>query len=305
MTTAGTLAPEGEAGAVIRNESAEERYLARLESARGEWWSSGNFDTWKRLYTSEYPRGFLIMQTLRKYVPEFMVRGSSVLDVGCGDAGALIAFAENGARCAGIETFETSLERGRLRAADHGVAVDLKKGAGEAIPFPDASFDLVMLDNVLEHVNDRPLTLREVRRVLKPGGILYMVTPKPFSLYSLWNDPHYDLAGLVLMPRRMQIWYFEKIRGGGKGTYDVGVIPTRRAIRRLLGDAGFRILVSPRELWINYLRDRVSRPEEVRAGIKRKMSEFISKRAWPFQNPVMRWIWDVSVGSNFIIAKAP
>ncbi len=107
------------------------------------------------------------------------------------------------------------------------------------------------------------------------------------------------------MPRRMQIWYFEKVRGGGKGTYDVGVIPTRRAIRRLLGDAGFRILVSPRELWINYLRDRVSRPEEVRAGIKRKMSEFISKRAWPFQNPVMRWIWDVSVGSNFIIAKAP
>ena len=63
--------------------------------------------------------------------------------------------------------------------------------------------------------------------------------------------------------------------------------------------------MSPRELWINYLRDRVSRPEEVRAGIKRKMSEFISKRAWPFKNPVMRWIWDVSVGSNIIIAKAP
>ena len=305
MTTAGTLAPEGESGAVVRNAGAEERYLARLESARDEWWSSGNFDTWKRLYTSEYPRGFLIMETLRKYVPEFRVRGSRVLDVGCGDAGALIAFAENGASCAGIETFETSLERGRLRAADHGVEVDLKKGAGEAIPFPDSSFDLVMLDNVLEHVNDRPLTLRELRRVLKPGGILYMVTPKPFSLYSLWNDPHYDLAGLVLMPRRMQIWYFEKIRGGGKGTYDVGVIPTRRAIRGLLAEAEFRILVSPRELWINYLRDRVSRPAEVRPGIKRSMSEFISKRKWPFDNPVMRWIWDVSVGSNFIIARAP
>ena len=305
MTTAGTLAPQRERGATTRNQPAEERYLARLESARSEWWSSGNFDTWKRLYTSEYPRGFLIMETLRKYAPEFTVRGSDVLDVGCGDAGALIAFAENGARCAGIETFETSLERGRLRAADHGVAVDLKNGAGEAIPFPDSSFDLVMLDNVLEHVNDRPLTLREVRRVLKPGGLLYMVTPKPFSLYSLWNDPHYDLAGLVLMPRRMQIWYFEKIRGGGEGTYDVGHIPTRREIRKLLDEAGFRITVSPRELWINYLRDRVSRPEEVRAGIKRKMSSYISKRRWTFENPVMRWIWDVSVGSNFIIAKAP
>jgi len=287
------------------NKAAEERYLARLESAREEWWSSGNFDTWKRLYTSEYPRGFLIIDTLKKYAPEFQVRGSSVLDVGCGDAGALIAFAEEGANAAGIETFETSLERGRLRASDHGVQVDLKKGAAESIPFPDNTFDLVKLDNVLEHVSDRPLTLREIRRVLKPGGLLYMVTPKPFSLYSLWNDPHYDLAGLVLMPRKMQIWYFEKIRGGGKGTYDVGVIPTRWRIRKLLADAGFTITVSPRELWINYLRDRVSRPEEVKAGIKRKMAAYISSRKWPFENPVMRWIWDVSVGSNFVIAKAP
>lgn len=285
--------------------AAEERYLAKLESARADWWSSGNFDTWKRLYAGEYPRGFLIIETLRKYAPDFRVEGARVLDVGCGDAGALIAFAEKGAQCAGIECFDTSLERGRLRAADHGVEVDLRKGVAESIPFPDASFDLVMLDNVLEHVTDRPGTLREVRRVLKPGGLLYMVTPKPFSLYSLWNDPHYDLAGLVLMPRSMQIWYFEKIRGGGKGTYDVGVIPTRWRIRRLLDDAGFRITVSPRELWINYLRDRVSRPEEVRAGMKRKMSEYITRRSWPFENRFMRWFWDVSVGSNFIIAKAP
>ncbi len=305
MDSAGTLAPGAGSGPALRNEAAEERYLAKLESAREGWWSSGNFDTWKRLYVGEYPRGFLIMETLRKYAPGFRVEGSSVLDVGCGDAGALVAFAERGAKCAGIECFDTSLERGRLRATDHGVDVDLKKGVAEAIPFPDASFDLVMLDNVLEHVGDRPLTLREVRRVLKPGGLLYMVTPKPFSVYSLWNDPHYDLAGLVLMPRRMQIWYFEKIRGGGKGTYDVGVIPTRYRIRKLLADAGFRITVAPRELWINYLRDRVSRPGEVKAGMKRKMSEYITSRSWPFSNPVMRWIWDVSVGSNFIIAKAP
>jgi ubiquinone/menaquinone biosynthesis C-methylase UbiE len=289
----------------VTSAAAEERYLAKLESARADWWSSGNFDTWKRLYAGEYPRGFLIIETLRKYAPDFRVEGARVLDVGCGDAGALIAFAEKGAQCAGIECFDTSLERGRLRAADHGVEVDLRKGVAESIPFPDASFDLVMLDNVLEHVTDRPGTLREVRRVLKPGGLLYMVTPKPFSLYSLWNDPHYDLAGLVLMPRSMQIWYFEKIRGGGKGTYDVGVIPTRWRIRRLLDDAGFRITVSPRELWINYLRDRVSRPEEVRAGMKRKMSEYITRRSWPFENRFMRWFWDVSVGSNFIIAKAP
>ena len=95
------------------------------------------------------------------------------------------------------------------------------------------------------------------------------------------------------------------MRGGGKGTYDVGVIPTRWRIRQLLADAGFSITVPPRELWINYLRDRVSRPEEVRPGIKRKLSTYISSKRWPFENPMMRWFWDVSVGSNFVIAKAP
>ena len=233
--------------------AAEERYLAKLESARADWWSSGNFDTWKRLYAGEYPRGFLIIDTLRKYAPEFRVEGASVLDVGCGDAGALIAFAEQGANApaSSASILHSSAEnfarrsRRRSRSEERSRRVD---------SVSRCDLRSVMLDNVLEHVTDRPLTLREVKRVLKPGGLLYMVTPKPFSIYSLWNDPHYDLAGLVLMPRSMQIWYFEKIRGGGKGTYDVGVIPTRRKIRKLLDEAGFKITVSPREFWINYLR---------------------------------------------------
>ncbi|HEY7770189.1 class I SAM-dependent methyltransferase [Longimicrobium sp.] len=281
----------------------EPRYLAALEAERAGWWNSENFDTWKNLYVSEYARGFYVVDTLQKYVPGFATAGARVLDIGCGDAGVLIAFAERGARCAGIELDEKSLERGRLRAEEHGVEVDLRSGVAEALPWEDASFDLVILDNVLEHVTDREKTLLEIRRVLKPGGLLYMVTPKPFSAYSLWNDPHYDLAGLVLMPRRMQIWYFEKLRGGGEGTYDVGVIPTRPTLKRMLRAAGFSIAVPPRELWVHYLRNRIARPEEVRPGLKRKLAGYFGSRRWPFQNPAMRLMWDVAIGSNFFIAR--
>ncbi|HYJ81067.1 MAG TPA: class I SAM-dependent methyltransferase, partial [Longimicrobiaceae bacterium] len=249
----------------------EPRYLALLEAERATWWSSDNFDTWKNLYVSEYARGFFVIDTLRRYVSGFDPAGARVLDIGCGDAGVLIAFAESGARCAGLELDEKSLERGRVRAEEHGVEIDLRRGVAEALPWPDSGFDLVILDNVLEHVTDRGATLREIRRVLAPGGILYQVTPKPLSLYSLWNDPHYDLAGLVLMPRRMQIWYFERVRGGGAGTYDVGVIPTRWRLRRLLAAAGFTPVVPPRELWVHYLRDRIARPDEVRPGPKRRL----------------------------------
>jgi hypothetical protein len=105
------------------------------------------------------------------------------------------------------------------------------------------------------------------------------------------------------MPRRMQIWYFEKLRGGGEGTYDVGVIPTRWRLRKLLKAAGFSTVVSPRELWVHYLRNRIAKPEEVRPGLKRKLSSFFSRHRWPFENPAMRWFWDVSIGSNFFIAR--
>lgn len=281
----------------------EPRYLATLEAERATWWSSDNFDTWKNLYVSEYARGFYVVDTLAKYVPGFRVRGARVLDIGCGDAGVLIAFAEEGAATAGIELDEKSLERARVRAEEHGVQVDLRRGIAEELPWADGSFDLVILDNVLEHVTDREKTLREIHRVLAPEGLLYMVTPKPLSAYSLWNDPHYDLAGLVLMPRSMQIWYFERVRGGGEGTYDVGIIPTRWRLRRMLKEARFHTVVSPRELWVHYLRNRIARPEEVRPGLKRRLAGYFARREWPFTNPLMRWFWDISIGSNFFIAR--
>lgn len=287
----------------FRAAASESRYLAALESERATWWSSENFDTWKKLYVSEYDRGRYVTDTLREYVPAFDPGDADVLDIGCGDGGALIAFAELGARCAGIETNRKSIARARIRAEEHGVSVAFQPASAEALPFDSESFDLVMLDNVLEHVGDREQTLREIHRVLRPGGILYAVTPKPLALYALWNDPHYDLAGLVLLPRKAQIWYFERVRGGGKGSYDVGVIPTRRSARRLLKNAGFDLIVSPRELWIRYLRYRISRPEEISAGIKRKVAQRVMRTEWPFRNPLARWFWDVLVGSNYFIAR--
>jgi SAM-dependent methyltransferase len=281
----------------------EPRYRAMLEQDRERWWQSENWDKWAGHYISEYPRGQFILRTLGRYAPDFRPQGARVLDVGCGDAGVLIAFAEAGAACAGMEPDARSLERGRVRAEEHGVRVDLRQGFAEALPFPDAAFDLVVLDNVLEHVQDREKTLAEIRRVLRPGGLLYLVTPKPFAAYSVWSDPHYAMAGLVLMPRPMQVWYFERVRGGGKGNYGVGVIPTRRGVLRMLRRHGFRSLVSPRELWIHYLREKITGPAALSTGLKRRVGRWVAARPWVTGAPPLQWAWDVAIGSNFFIAR--
>lgn len=277
------------------------RYEALLEAARSTWWESDNFDKWKSHYLSEYERGRSVMELLRSYAPD--VQGLRVLDVGCGDAGVPIAFAEAGAEAHGIEPFEPSVTRGRVRAEEHGVQVDLRTGVGESLPYEPASFDLVLLDNVLEHVQDRERTLDEIQRVLRPGGILYLVTPKPFALHSLVSDPHYAMAGLVLMPRSLQKWYFERVRGGGEGSYGVGWIPTRRWVLARLRERRFELLADPRDLWIRYLQERIGRPEQMSTPVRRRLAEWVAAHRWTTESAPAAAFWDVALGSNFFLAR--
>lgn len=74
------------------------------------------------------------------------------------------------------------------------------------LPFPDASFDVVLTNHVIEHVGDKTAQmhhLHEVRRVLKAGGVAYLAVPNRWMLV----EPHYKLAFLSWLPRRMRSRY--------------------------------------------------------------------------------------------------
>lgn len=111
--------------------------------------------------------------------------GKDVLDLGCGFGGRTVRFAELGARTVtGVEVTQSTVEHARLFAASHGAAVDFRVGSGEAIPLGDASVDLVLMNDVMEHVVSPAAVLAETARVLRPGGRLVTVFP-----------PYYDLTG--------------------------------------------------------------------------------------------------------------
>ncbi|HEY4916967.1 MAG TPA: class I SAM-dependent methyltransferase [Solirubrobacteraceae bacterium] len=106
------------------------------------------------------------------------VRGRDVLDVGCGEGGLARRLARAGARVVGLDPQALSLQQSRDARAGTP-AVRFIDGVAQALPFPDASFDLVVFFNSLHHVPIQAMdaSIAEAARVLRRGGSLYVQEP--------------------------------------------------------------------------------------------------------------------------------
>jgi SAM-dependent methyltransferase len=97
-------------------------------------------------------------------------RGKAVLEVGCGAAVDLARFANGGAVCTGIDLAASAIELARTNFQQQRLQADLRVANGEALPFPNDTFDLVYAHGVVQYTADPQRLVDEVRRVLKPGG---------------------------------------------------------------------------------------------------------------------------------------
>lgn len=130
----------------------------------GDWWNAHAVPRLIRVACSQ-PQ---MMKARQQIVPQ--ARGD-VFELGCG--GGLNLGLMNPARIAsfaGLDPSPALLDDTRRAAAERGIAADIRAGVGEALPFGDASFDTVVTTFTLCSVADQAQVLREIRRVLRPGG---------------------------------------------------------------------------------------------------------------------------------------
>ena len=99
------------------------------------------------------------------------VAGRDILEFGCGAAQWSIALAQAGARPVGLDLAERQLDHARELMAAAGVSFPLVHASAEKVPLPDASFDIVFCDHGAMTFADPYLTVPEVSRLIRPGGL--------------------------------------------------------------------------------------------------------------------------------------
>ncbi|HVF78873.1 MAG TPA: methyltransferase domain-containing protein [Solirubrobacteraceae bacterium] len=119
-------------------------------------------------------------------------RAATVLDIGCGAGEFSAALTKRGAQVIAVDVAAEALRRARERSPD----LDARLWQpGEPLPVEDNAVDIVWAGEVIEHVADVAPWLSEIRRVLRPRGVLLLTTPHHGPLTML---------GLALSPRRFQ-----------------------------------------------------------------------------------------------------
>lgn len=162
---------------------------------------------------------------LEPYIPTFADFASGkerdVLEIGVGMGCDHVQWAMHQPRSlSGIDLTDRAVEITSSHLAELGLRSELQRADAEALPFPDASFDVVYAFGVLHHSPDTPQTIREVHRVLRPGGIAKIMIYHAQSLtgYMLWLR-YALLAGRPF--RSVRDVYAEHLESPGTKAYTV------------------------------------------------------------------------------------
>jgi SAM-dependent methyltransferase len=113
----------------------------------------------------------------RRLLRVLLPAGGRLLDAGCGTGGNLAAFGG-----VGVDPAPEAVAACRARG------LDVRQAPVEALPFPEASFDVVLAADVLEHLDDDVAALRELRRVAAPGARLVVTVPAHPRLWSAHDE---------------------------------------------------------------------------------------------------------------------
>jgi len=165
---------------------------------------------------------------VRRYAPP---GGGRLLEMGCG-LGHLLGLLQDDFQCVGIDLIDYSIEQTRLNAPR---AEAYQMSADDLSAFETGSFAVVVALHLVEHLPDPANTIRQVNRILQPGGLFLFATPHPDYSLRRFKDRENDAIGKdkthinVHPPAQWRAWCedsgFVMLKHFGDGLWDVPYLP--------------------------------------------------------------------------------
>lgn len=193
-----------------------------------------------------------------RHVPAVLCnRSARLLDVGCGNGAFLLRAKEMGLDVHGCEPDQAAV------ATCSRLGLDVELGDLWSVGYPDATFDYITLNHVIEHVSDPVRLLVKLRALLKPGGILWLGLPNPealglCALQQGWKGLHPPFHLLIPSQTILSGWLhkvgFTEVGFIRRGMQSPGLWRESIRIARREG----MTLSSPRVAWIQGLGDLLS-----------------------------------------------
>ena len=173
-------------------------------------------------------RRLMVHDLLARYFPER--HDLHILDVGCG-MGLLLTELRAYGKVEGVDVSPKSIEFCRQRGIQN-----VQVSAAETLPFANSSFDVVLALDVIEHVPDDSAVLREIHRVLKPGGVVVIFVPAFMFLWGITDvlSQHYRRYTRPQLVAVAHAQKFSVVRTSYFNTFLFPLIATIRIVVRLL-----------------------------------------------------------------------
>jgi len=221
------------------------------------------YQAWKEYHLNSMERSNEILTNVEKFAD---VGQKKMLDLGCGTGGTSITFTKSGCMVVSMDIDPNHLKLAKARCDEHHIRTDMLLGDGCNMPFKSNMFEVIVCENVIEHVLQPEQFVKEISRVMTDNGILYLSAPNRLSPFEIFRDQHFNLFGVVLLPRPLAKIYITRIRKL-QGTYTIGYIPTHGYLKRLFQKQGIRL----NRIGHHQVIDRMDNPSAIKNEHYRKI----------------------------------
>lgn len=164
--------------------------------------SHPNYKRWERSRSLSLERGKFVRSVIEQ---KQKIKNLTVVDLGSGEGGTSKIFSE--------DNFVVSIDLSliRLQRQNHSDFKFSKINADAIhLPFRSEFADLIVIQDVIEHLTDIKSFYDEIKRILKPNGIIYLSTPNKLSFINFISDPHFGLPIISILKRLAIKKYFLK-----------------------------------------------------------------------------------------------